>query len=64
MHLRVPKECYAQIEELAEKLHISCSSVVRMSVARWYHDEPVLNGNGASRRSRDDDGDDHPRLQD
>lgn len=62
--MRVPRECHAQIEELAEMMHISCNSVVRMAVARWYHEEPLINGNGASKRGNDDDGDDNARLQD
>lgn len=44
MTLRIPRECRVQIEELSEKMHISCNAVVRMAVARWYYEEPAING--------------------
>lgn len=40
--LRLPVESYRQLEELANGLHITRTSVIAVAIGRWYHQEPVL----------------------
>jgi hypothetical protein len=53
MSLCLPHESYAQLEELASRLHISRTAVIAQAVARWHHDEPLVKANGERKPATD-----------